>query len=191
MVKARERLEKYFADPASLDPNLVSVVAGIAALDGDGDLYDRYLERKRQATTDPEEEQRFLLALTSFEQSELINRTLDVSLTDEVRAQDRTFLFASLLGREAARSAAWSFVRDGWDELARTMDPMLIQGLVRSLAQLTPANLADEVCRFLPARQMPETRETIAQVTEQLRIDAAAVQRLQPELKRALEKSAG
>jgi hypothetical protein len=66
------------------------------------------------------------------------------------------------------------------------MDPMLIQGLVRSLAQLTPAALAQEVCDFLPAREMPETRETIAQVTEQLRIDAAAVGRLQPELIRTL-----
>jgi puromycin-sensitive aminopeptidase len=183
---ARERLERYFADPTSLDPNLISAVAGIAALSGDATLYDRYLERKRQATTDPEEEQRFLLALTAFEQPELVRRTLDVSLTDEVRAQDRTFVFASLLGREASRLATWGFVREGWDDLARTMDPMLIQGLVRSLAQLTPPKIADEVCRFLPPREMPETRETIAQVTEQLRIDAAAVKRLQPDLRRSL-----
>lgn len=185
---ARQRLEKYLDDSSTLDPNLVSTIAGIAAIDGDSALYERYLERKRQATKDPEEEQRFLLSLAAFERPELVRRTLDVSLTDEVRAQDRTFLFASLLGREASRDAAWSFIRGRWDDLRRTMDPMLIQGLVRSLAQLTPAALAKEVCEFLPACEMPETLETIAQVTEQLRIDAAVVARLQPALREALPR---
>lgn len=184
--EARRRMEKYLADPATLDPNMVSTVAGIAAADGDEALYQRYLERKRQASADPEEEQRFLLALAAFERPEIIRRTLEICVTDEVRAQDRTFLFASLLGRQAARESAWEFVRHRWAELARTMDPMLMQGLVRALAQLTPAHLAKEVTEFLLPREQPETRETIAQVTEQLRIDAATVQRLQPQLGAAL-----
>jgi puromycin-sensitive aminopeptidase len=184
--EARRRLQAYLADPSSLDPNMVSTVAAIVATDGDEALYRRYLERKRQASADPEEEQRFLLALAAFERPEIIRKTLEVCLTDEVRAQDRTFLFASLLGRRAAREAAWAFVRDRWDELAGTMDPMLMQGLVRALSQLTPAHLARQVTEFLPSRERPETRETIAQVTEQLRIDSATVLRLQPQLQQAL-----
>jgi puromycin-sensitive aminopeptidase len=190
MQEARQRLERYFADTSSLDPNLVSTIAGIAALDGDRQLYERYLQRKRQATTDPEEEQRFLLALAAFERPEIIRTTLDVCVSDEVRAQDRTFLFAGLLGRQASRDAAWKFVRDRWEDLSRSMDPMLMQGLVRSLAQLTAEPLAGEVNDFLPPRETPETRETIAQVIEQLRIDAAAVKRLQSEVKRAVESHA-
>jgi puromycin-sensitive aminopeptidase len=186
--EARRRLETYLTDSSSLDPNLVSAVVGIAALGGDRELYERYLERKRQAKTDPEEEQRFLLALAAFERPEIIRRTLEVCVSDEVRAQDRTFLFAGLLGRQASRDAAWTFVRDRWDDLASTMDPMLMQGLVRSLAQLTAEPLAREVNDFLPPRETPETRETIAQVIEQLRIDAAAVKRLQRDLKGAVEQ---
>jgi len=188
--EARRRLEGYLRDRGSLDPNLASVVAGVSARDGDAALYDRYLERKRAATTDPEEEQRFLLSLAAFEVPALIQRTLDLAISNEVRAQDRTFLLAGLLGRRASRAAAWAFVRDRWDELARLMDPMLLQNLIRALGQLTCEPTATEVRAFLAPRTADETRETVAQVTEQLTIDAATVQRLQPAVTAALARRA-
>jgi puromycin-sensitive aminopeptidase len=186
--QARQRLEGYLADRNSLDPNLASVVTGIAARDGDAALYERYLEHKRSAGTDPEEEQRFLLALAAFEVPGLIQRTLELAIGSEVRAQDRTFLLAGLLGRRASRAAAWAFVRDRWEQLSTLMDPMLMQGLVRSLAQLTPQPLAAEVLAFLPPRATDQTRETTMQATEQLAIDAAACIRLQPALSAALQR---
>jgi len=185
--EARLRLEKYLADAASLDPNIASTVVGIAAIDGDEALFERYLERKRSATSDPEEEQRFLLALGGFDDPALIARALQLTLTDEVRPQDRTFLFATLLGRPASRSASWAFVRDRWEEIEAGMDPMLMQGLVRAMSQLTEPGMADDVLAFLGARETPQTKETIAQAREQLRIDAAAVQRLRPALAAALQ----
>ena len=187
-AEARRRLERYWSDRSSLDPNLASVVVGVAARDGDAGLYDRYLERKRQAATDPEEEQRFLLALAAFEVPALIQRTLDLAVSAEVRAQDRAFLLAGLLGRRASRAAAWVFVRDRWDDIARLMDPMLLQNLIRALGQLSYEPTSSEVRAFLAPRVADETRETIAQVTEHLRIDTAAVGRLQAGLRAALAR---
>ena len=187
-AEARRRLERYFTDRGSLDPNLTSVVAGLAARDGDPTLYDGYLERKRSAAIDPEEEQRFLLALAAFEVPELIERTLQLALSTEVRAQDRPFLLAGLLGRRAARAAAWEFVRSRWDHLAKLMDPMLLQNLIRALGQLTYEPVATRVREFLAPHATDETRETIAQVIEHLRIDAATVARLEPALTAALRK---
>jgi puromycin-sensitive aminopeptidase len=181
-AEARERLERYFTDRRSLDPNLTSVVVGLAARDGDAALYERYLDRKRGATTDPEEEQRFLLALAAFEVPALVRRTLDLAVGPEVRNQDRAFLLAGLLGRRASRQAAWTFVEERWDDLVRLMDPMLLQNLTRALGQLTYEPVATEVREFLIPRATEQTRETIAQVTEQLAIDAAAVTRLRPAL---------
>jgi puromycin-sensitive aminopeptidase len=184
--EARRRLENYFADRSSLDPNLASVVTGLAARDGDAALYDRYLERKRGAATDPEEEQRFLLSLAAFEVPELIQRTLDLAVSNDVRAQDRPFLLAGLLGRRAARAIAWTFVRDRWNDLAKLMDPMLLQNLIRAVGQLTYEPMATQVRDFLAPRATDETRETVAQVTEHLTIDAATVARLEPALAAAL-----
>src|SRR5262249_44742953 len=111
--EARARLERYFAERGSLDPNLVPIVATLAARDGDPELYERSLTRKRaSAADDPEEEERFLFALASFERPELIARTLELTFGEDVRPQDRAFVLARLLGSRRSRNAAWQFVRD-------------------------------------------------------------------------------
>jgi aminopeptidase 2 len=187
LTEARRRLERYFTDRATLEPNLVPVVANLVARDGDAALYERFLERKRNsAADDPEEEERFLYALASCEAPELVTRTLTLTFTDDVRAQDRAFVLSRLLGGRASRQAAWEFVRDGWDERVLTMDPMLRQYVIHGMAALTPAALAGTVEEFLAAHVTDDTRETTAQAREQLRIDAAAVARMGPELTAAL-----
>jgi len=182
-AEARRRLERYLEDRATLDPNLVPVVVGLAARGGDTALYERYLERKRtSATDDPEEEERFLFGLTGFEEPVLVDRTLALTFTDDVRPQDRAFVLARLLGLRHARLAAWHFVRDHWDARILTMDPMLRQYVIRGMAALTPASTAAEVGAFLERHVTDDTRETTAQAREQLRIDAAASRRIAGEL---------
>lgn len=190
IAEARQRLERYLRDPAALDPNLASTVVSLTARSGDAALYERYLARKRSEATDPEEEQRFLFGLTSFEDPTLVQRTLSLALTDEVRPQDRAHVLARLLGGRASRLSAWSFVRDRWERLVTGMDPMLQQNIVRGLAQLTPEPAASEVLAFLPPRTTDETRETIAQALEQLAIDAAACRRLAADIPAAFTQFA-
>lgn len=183
LAEARTRLERYLVDRAALEPNLVPVVANLVARDGDAALYERFLERKRtSATDDPEEEERFLYALASFEHPALIDRTLALTFTEDVRMQDRAFVLSRLLGGRASRDATWVFVRDGWQDRILTMDPMLRQYVIRGMATLTSPALAGPVEEFLAAHVTDDTRETTAQAREQLRIDAAAVVRFGPEL---------
>ena len=186
VAEANARRARSLGDPSSLDANLASAVVGIAARHGDAALYQRYLERKRSAANDPEEEQRFLFGLTAFEDADLVRRSLALTLTDEVRPQDRAHLYARLLGTRSSRLPAWEFVRDRWDDLTANLDPMLQQNIVRALAQLTPEPTAAEVLAFLPPRASDETRETVAQTIEQLRIDAAVCRRLTPAVTAAL-----
>jgi puromycin-sensitive aminopeptidase len=178
--EACRRLMRYLEDPSSIAHNLALVVVSIAARCGAAALYQRYLEHKRAATSDPEEEQRFLFGLTAFERAELVQRTLSLTVSDEVRPQDRAHLFARLLGTRPSRLAAWQFVRDNWTQIVERLDPMLQQNIIRALAQLTPEPIASEVRAFLPPRSTDETRETISQTVEQLTIDAAVCQRLTP-----------
>jgi aminopeptidase N len=124
--------------------------------------------------------------LTAFDEESLIRRTLDLTLSDDVRPQDRAHLLARLLGSSRPRAAAWAFVRDRWTEITQGMDPMLQQNIVRGLSQLTPEPIANEVRAFLPEHGTDETRETVAQTLEQLSIDVAACIRLAPEASKAL-----
>jgi puromycin-sensitive aminopeptidase len=181
-AEARWRLERYGEDRTTLDPNLATVVVGLAARDGSAELYDRYLHHKRAAAADPEEEHRFLFGLAAFEDGTLVSRSLDLALSEEVRPQDRAHFLGALLVNRSARLLAWSFIAERWGEIVGAMDPMLQQHLIRGLAQLTPEPAATEVRLFLPGKVTDETRETIAQVIEQLTIDAAAAARIGAEL---------
>ena len=187
IAEARRRLERYLVDRAALEPNLVPVVANLVARDGDAALYERFLDRKRtSAADDPEEEERFLYGLASFENPDLISRTLALTFSDDVRPQDRAFVLSKLLGARASRFQTWEFVRDNWKDRILTMDPMLRQYVIRGMATLTPASIAGTVGEFLMRHVTDDTRETTAQACEQLRIDAAAVARMGPELTAAL-----
>jgi len=183
---AEGKLAAYFSDRTTLDPNLVSVVVELCARRGGVRRYEQYLERKKSALKDPEEEQRFLFGLAGFDDPQLIARTLALTLTDEVRPQDRAHFFARLLGSRHSRLAAWQFVRKRWDDIVAQMDPMLQQNMVRGLALVTPQPAAGEVLAFLPEHATDETRETVQQAIEQLRIDAAACSRMAGELQAAL-----
>src|SRR5262249_46767771 len=88
---------RYLHGRAPFDPNRVPVGVGLAARGGDAALYERYLARKRtSAADDPEEEERFLFGLTAFEDTALVDRTLHLTFTDDVRPQDRAFVLARL-----------------------------------------------------------------------------------------------
>lgn len=187
-AEAAERIRRYFADPGALDPNLVAAAAAVAARDGDAQLFEKYVAHKRASSANPEEEHRFLMALANFEKPALVQRALALVLTDEVRPQDRPFLLNALLGRRWSRLPAWEFVQERWDDLARLLDPMLLQNLVRGLAQLTDPAVAERVLAFLSERATDETRETTTQACEQLRLDSATVRRLAAEFAEVLRE---
>ena len=117
-----------------------------------------------------------------------MQRSLELSLTDDVRPQDRTHVLARLLGSRTSRIAAWTFARDRWADLTNQMDPMLQQGAIRGLAQVIVEPAVSEIRSFLSRRVTDETRETVAQVVEQLAIDAAACSRLSPEVTSVLQR---
>src|SRR5262249_46862284 len=62
-TQATTRYADSLRDPAALDANVLAAVIGILAHAGDGARYDEFFRRFRSAAT-PQEEQRFLYALT-------------------------------------------------------------------------------------------------------------------------------
>ena len=82
-------------------PALIAVLAHA----GDAARYDEFLERFRAATT-PQEEQRYLYALTAFRQPELVEQTLARTINGEIRTQDAPFVVRSHAD-DGPRAASW------------------------------------------------------------------------------------
>jgi hypothetical protein len=164
-------------------------VIAVAATVGDKALWDRYVARMQQAqASDTQEEARFRQALIYFEDPELAHRTAEAIFSPLIRVQDRGLMLIPMMQSRRTRLAAWEAVKAHWDtDVAGTdMAPLLKQGYVTAISQLTQRGLAQEAAAFLEAKRTPDVQETVAQSLERLRTNTAAAERLADELEDAL-----
>ncbi len=116
--EATEVASKFMSDPASVDPNVGELALDLAAINGDSKLYDEYLAHMKTAKT-PQELYAYMGALSYFTQPELAQRSLDLSLTDEIRAQDGYRALFGLMGQPETRDVTWTYFKSHWPEIQK------------------------------------------------------------------------
>jgi len=167
--QARDLALKYIDDPSSLPPTLASTVLSVAAVGGDAMLYDRYLAQLPKLSGKPEEYYRFFNALPSFRDPALVQRTLQFALSPDVRTQDAPSLIGALIGQEASRDAAWTFVKANWDTLNKLLG--VFGGITRiggSVGAFCSRDRKAEVEQFFKEHPMPSAERTLKQAFERI-----------------------
>ena len=99
--------QQLFSGQKPADPMLADAAVALATANGDAAMYDRMLRVARNAT-DPDLKEAALHALTRFQAPELVKRTLEYAVSDEVRNQDSWTLIALLLERRETQDQAWA-----------------------------------------------------------------------------------
>lgn len=174
-----------------LEPDVAGPIASVAAILGDAALYERYVARMQEAEkTDPQEENRFRVALTDFRDPALVDRFAGSLFTDLIRDQDRAILLQRMHALAHAREAALRTLKASWDEYVTKMDPGGKQRSANATGQLTPRDLVEQAAAFLREKQSPDIKETVAQATERMRIGSANAERMAGELDDALGRIA-
>ncbi|MBI4498852.1 MAG: M1 family metallopeptidase [Chloroflexi bacterium] len=179
LQEAQARFARYLQHPASLHPDLRGVVVALAAQQGDRDLYEAMWERARQ-TEFQEEKLRFLRALTRFPQRDLLQTTLERSLSPDVRSQDTITIVVSVAAnRRDGRALAWEFVQANWPEFDRRYGRggASITSLVALTGGFTTLERAREVEEFFRTHPVPAARRTVEQSLERIRLNAAWLER--------------
>jgi hypothetical protein len=187
-TEGRALAERYFADRAALPGTLVPTVLTLAAIGGNDALYQRYLDRARTLTAEPEEYYRYLGALSSFPTPALAERTLNLALSDDIRSQDVPLILGALLGRADARATAWQQMKTNWSKVAGKLDPYQgLPGVVGSVGAFCSAADAADVQQFFAANPVPPAARSLAKAIERIESCAAVQQRQQPALTRWLD----
>ena len=75
----------------------------LSLIPGTGADYDKFYSRFKNAQT-PQEETRYLFALGAFRQPDLIDRTLQMTISGEVRTQNAPYLMRGILLNEERKS---------------------------------------------------------------------------------------
>jgi len=185
VAEAARRCERYLADRSSLEPNLADPVVALGARAGGAERFEALLGAAAGART-PQERRRMLMALGEFRDPALVERALELSLTEAVGTQDVAILLTRMLGNPAARAPTWAFVKSRWARLRKRLPPMLASRPIEALPALGTRAARRDVAAFFRANPIPTAARAVKQALERFDLDAELAARAVPELRRWL-----
>lgn len=154
--------------------NLRSVVYNLSARSGGEKEFSLILKKYTQAALH-EEQERLGRALTQFQNLKLLKRTLEFSLSKNVRAQDAPFMIASVFLNPTGRDLAWEFVVKNWPRLIKAYGEglSLLTRLIKAAGVFTTSEKAQELAVFFKNHPLPGAKRTTQQVLERVESNAA------------------
>ncbi|CAJ0759686.1 17349_t:CDS:2, partial [Entrophospora sp. SA101] len=102
-------------DESAIHPNIRGTVFDIVLKYGGGEEEFNAIIDIYRKTTIPDQKIIVLASLGSVVQPELIQRSLDFAISDEVKEQDIIYSFSGLQANRKSRRALWEFVKKNWD----------------------------------------------------------------------------
>ncbi|MBM3945105.1 MAG: M1 family metallopeptidase [SAR202 cluster bacterium] len=183
LKEAARRFRAYVKDPTSVHPDIRRVVFGLAAKRGGPAMYDR-LWRLHKESPLQEEKVRLLSALTQFERAELLDRTLERSLSKRVRAHETISVVVGVAGNPQGRDKAWEFIKGNWREFDRRYGEggFGLMQLVSVAGGFTTKEKLRDVESFFAETPVPTADRTIRQSLERIRLNVAWLERNRKDL---------
>jgi puromycin-sensitive aminopeptidase len=189
--EAETFFQSWLKDRSTIDSNVLPALVSILAYNGDKSRYDEFKKLSEDAKT-PQEQLRFLYALSAFRHLDLIKQTLTSCLSGQVKTQDAPYLLATAVNNEIATETVWNFVKENWQKILEAYPD---NGVVRMSSTIIPAldTSAQEkdAKDFFAKHKVKAGDMAISQALEQLRINVLLRERETAPLgKYVLSKSA-
>jgi aminopeptidase N len=167
LTQARKIADQVLVDPSSVDRELASGAFPLAALNGDAAFYDKVMAAMKNPKS-PEEYYMYFFTLPQFGDQQLLQRTLDYSISPDVRSQDALQLVTSVLANPAGQKLAWDFIRQHWTEVEKAGGPFASAQVVGATSVFCDAGLRDQVTEFFTAHKVAAAERTYKQSIERI-----------------------
>lgn len=181
LAQARTIADKYLDDSASVDHELAARAISLAALNGDDAFYARLLAGLKNPKS-PQDYYAYLFALAQFENPKLLQRTLDFSVSPDVRSQDALNLLTSVMENPAGEELAWDFVQSHWDAVQERGGPFASAEVVHATSAFCDAGMRNQVVSFFSAHPVEGAQRTYRQAIERINNCVDLKSQQQPEL---------
>ena len=155
------------------DPTLAAAALAVVAAHGDAADFAR-IRRRFEKASDPQTEQRHLVALADFPDAELVRSILEGTLDGSVRTQDGPYLIRRALANRRCGPNAWDFLAEHWDRLLAIFPTNYsLARMLEGVTALDRAELAARVRGFVASHPLPQGAKQVAQHLERLDINVA------------------
>jgi aminopeptidase N len=166
---ARQRFQKFLADPQTLTPDLRPPVFDVVGRYADQKTWET-LHELGLKTKSIEEKGRFYFAMSAALDPDLTKRTLPLSLTDELPASRAVSLVTSVSRSAEQPALAWEFAQAQRKQLELKLDAL---GKVRFLANImrgfSEANRAIELEAYAQKNLPSDAKSEISKAAEEIR----------------------
>ncbi|HEU5335849.1 MAG TPA: ERAP1-like C-terminal domain-containing protein, partial [Terriglobales bacterium] len=156
---------QYASNPDAVDPSMVNTVLQLAAFNGTSELYNLYLSEMKKAST-PQQYYHYLFALNSFRTPELIERTLGLALSPQIRTQDVPLVVIRELLNPDAQQVAWNFLQAEWAAVEKKIPPADLPFLGEGIGAFCSVQLRDSAQQFFAQHPMPGPQRPLQQGLE-------------------------
>jgi puromycin-sensitive aminopeptidase len=173
-AEARKQLADADAGRAPLPPDLATAVARVVAAGGNEDEWELLYSHYKNAGT-PQDEVRYLDALGAFSERALLQRSVDLAFSGEVRSQDAPFLVASILARRDGCTVAWEAMEQRWDQMLERWPPKSLHRALESMPGLAAAGdaYAHRALAWLDTHPLGLGARRVLQARERLSVNLA------------------
>ena len=178
-AEALRRFDTGNREGTPVAPDLRAAVYGQVVESRGAEGYEAVLRVYREAELH-EEKNRCLRALGCSADPDLLRRTLEFSLSDEVRGQDTPLAVAGVAVNPLGRDMAWDFLREKWAEFDRRygQGTFIIARIISITTEdFTTLEKAGEVEAFFEAHPAPAAARTVRQSLERIRSNALWLER--------------
>jgi puromycin-sensitive aminopeptidase len=182
-ARVAELFARYCADSSSVEANVAAAVVKATALVAGAPEIDVIFDRFRNSAT-PQEEQRFLYALSDVRDPEQMARVLELAMSPAVRTQNAPFLIAACIANRDNGAMAWRLVHERWDEMNERFPSNSIVRMLSGMRSVSDPALAADIQAFTSEHQVPQAKQTLQQHLERMRVSVALRQRESERLNR-------
>ena len=160
-----ELFETYRKNPKDVEANALAATISVLSNNGDSNLYNEFLELYLNSST-PQDEMRFLFALSSFQNIDNFINTLELSLSEKVRTQNAPYLLGQTLRNKKHFSVSWDFIENNWDKINDKFPENSIPRLLTGIRAITDVECSEKIKTFLKNNKVPQGQKTVDQHLE-------------------------
>lgn len=167
--KIIKKAQRLFKDGKSIDADIRSAIYNIVAQNGNQSDWIK-LKKLYNKTELHEEKDRLSRALAMFKDKTLLMKTLNFTLSKEVRDQDAPRLIASVWTNPRGRDLTWKFIKRNWNVILKKYGEggHFLSRLLAQLGNHTKSKDAKEAKKFFSRNSAPGTERTLEQAYERI-----------------------
>jgi len=171
LAQARQLTDRAYAQgntkDKSLDPRLVDAAVLVTSTNGDAALYEKILAASKDPT-DPGQQTDALHTLARFRDPALVTRTLDYTVSGQVRTQDSWTVLVALLRDRETREQTWAYIRKNWDKVHAQFTTNSGVRVVAATGNFCSVQQRDEVAGFFATHKVDASERTLAKAIDSM-----------------------